>query len=109
MYARISVYDIDPDNKAEAAARFRQAFAQLRELEGFEAAYFLLACEGKRGLSMTFWESQAAMSASRVAASHLRSEAAEAIGSEIVSVDEYEVAVAEERPLATGSEHGAPR
>lgn len=105
MYARISVYDIDAGRASEAAAQFREAFARLRELEGLEAAYYLRACEGTRGVSITLWESQAAMSASRVAASRLRSEAAASIDGEIVSVEEYEVAVAEQvpRPLASSA------
>jgi heme-degrading monooxygenase HmoA len=96
MYARISTYDIHEDHTVEAAAAFRAAFARLRGAEGLEAAYFLRACEGRRGVSITFWDTQAAMSASRVTASRLRSEAADSVSGDIVSVDEYEVAVADE-------------
>lgn len=98
MYARISVYDVGADRRAEATASFREAFARLREVEGLERAYFLLGCEGTRAISMTLWESQSTMAASRVVASRLRSDAAGASEGEIVSVDEYEVAVAEEKP-----------
>ncbi len=103
MYARISVYEVDSDRRAEATATFRKAFARLREVEGIEGAYFMLGCEGRRAVSITLWESQSAMAASRVVASRLRSDAAGAVEGEIVSVDEYEVALVEGKPSASGS------
>ena len=102
MYARISTYEIGSEQAAEAAAAFRAAFERLRDVDGLEGACFLRACEGRRGLTITFWETQAAMTASRVTASRLRAEAAESVSAEIVSVDEYEVAAVEKRVPPVG-------
>lgn len=42
---------------------------------------------------MTLWESEEAMSTSEEAANSLRSEVADALGTQMVGVDRYEVAV----------------
>ena len=43
---------------------------------------------------MTLWESEEAMSASEEEANNLRSEVADALGTQMVGVERYEVAVA---------------
>ena len=93
MYARISVYDVPGDQMGAAKTQFQDAFARIREVDGFEGGYFLVGCDADRAISITLWENQAAMSASRVVASRVRSTAAEAAGGAIASVEEYEVAV----------------
>ncbi len=91
MFARVSVYEIPEAERSEAQSRFREALGQIRGLEGFKESHFLFACEGNRAMTITFWESNAAMAASRVAASRLRSQAARSVDGEVVSVDEFEV------------------
>lgn len=91
MFARVSTYDV-PDGEEQAAKRsFGAAIDQIRQLPGFKDAVFLLACDGNRAMAITFWESNNAMNASRVAASRIRGEAARAVGGEVVSADEFEV------------------
>jgi hypothetical protein len=44
---------------------------------------------------MTLWDSRAAMEGSRVTASRLRGEAARVLDSDVLSIEEYEVAARE--------------
>ena len=91
MFARLSIYDIPQDQRAEARASFESAIARIRETEGLTNAHFLLGCESDRAVTITFWETREAMAASRVAASRLRSEAAASVGGDVLSVEEFEV------------------
>jgi heme-degrading monooxygenase HmoA len=91
MFARVSIYDIPQDRMAEARSSFERALGRIRESEGLVDAQFLLGCESDRAVTITFWESHAAMADSRVVASRLRSEASAAVGGEVVSVEEFEV------------------
>ncbi|MFN2469836.1 MAG: antibiotic biosynthesis monooxygenase [Gaiellaceae bacterium] len=93
MFVRTSTYDLPEDGRAEAVPAFRDAFAQIGECEGFRGGYFLVSCDGERAITFTLWESRAAMEASRVKASRLRSEAAREGDGGVVSVEEFEVAV----------------
>ena len=91
MFARIGTYDV-PDGQGEAVKEaFGAALAQIRELPGFRDASLLLACDGGRAMTITFWDDRNAMTASRVAATRLRTEAARAVDGEVVTAIEYEV------------------
>jgi heme-degrading monooxygenase HmoA len=91
MFARLSMYQIPPERKGEAQANFEGAVGQIREVEGLEKAIFMLGCDSDRAVTITFWESHAAMSASRVMASRLRSDAASSVDGDVLSVEEFEV------------------
>jgi heme-degrading monooxygenase HmoA len=91
MFARVSIYDVPPDRRAEARANFESAIERIREVEGLEDAQLLMGCDSDRAVTITFWESHGAMAASRVVASRLRSEAAASVDGEVVSVEEFEV------------------
>jgi heme-degrading monooxygenase HmoA len=91
MFARVSIYDIPHDRRDEARASFNSAVGRIRETEGLDSAMLLLGYDSDRAVTITFWESQAAMAASRVIASRLRSEAASSVGGDILSVEEFEV------------------
>ena len=93
MYARISTYELPEDQTAEATASFRAALEQIGKTSGFQDAYFLVSCDGGKAIALTLWESRAAMDASAVAASRLRSEAARAVGGDVLAVEEYEVRI----------------
>ena len=95
MFARVSSYEIPPERATEAADGFRQAIRQIRELNGLAAAYLLVNAESGRVLTMTLWDNAAAMEASHVAASRLRTEAVRTVDGSIVSIEEYEVAARE--------------
>ena len=91
MFARVSIYQIPQERKGEAQASFEGALEHIREVEGLDKAVLLLGCESDRAVTITFWESHAAMSASRVVASRLRSDAASSVDGDVLSVEEFEV------------------
>ncbi len=92
MFARVSTYEIPVDRMDEATETFRQAINRIRELAGLVGAHLLVSAESGRLLTMTLWETRAAMEASRVAASRLRSDAVRPFDGSVVSTEEYEVA-----------------
>jgi heme-degrading monooxygenase HmoA len=93
VFARVSIYDIPEGRTADAAASFAGALETISAARGLSEALFLVSRESNRGIALTLWDDQEAMSASRVTASRLRSAAIEAVGGEVVAVDEFEVAV----------------
>lgn len=92
MFARVAIYEVPEERHDEARAGFQEAIRRIRGEPGLMDAYFLLGTESDRAITITFWESREAMSASRVAASRARGEAASAVDGNVVSVDEFEVA-----------------
>ena len=95
MFARVSIYEVPIEQVEAAAETFGQAIGQIREMAGLAAAYLLVNAENGRTLTMTLWDSRAAMEASRVTASRLRSEAARGLDGDVLSTEEYEVAARE--------------
>jgi heme-degrading monooxygenase HmoA len=88
VFARVSRY-------RGAAARLREGFeavtAELEQIEGFSHAYFLTNREHSRAMSITLWESEAALTASAEHAHKMRTQAAEPADASIESVESYEV------------------
>jgi heme-degrading monooxygenase HmoA len=95
MFARISTYQGDTDRLLEG---FRRTTEPLSQLEGFERAYFLTDAAANRAMTITLWESQAAMAASADWATRAREHAAHESGAAVASVDNYEVALTAEKP-----------
>ncbi len=91
MFARVGTYDVPEGESESVREAFRAALAQIAKLPGFRDASLLLACDGGSAMTITFWEDGNAMSASRVAATQLRTEAARAVDGEVVTAVEYEV------------------
>ena len=90
MHARVSTYVGASD---DLVAGFEGATDPLREIEGFEAAYFLVDRDAGKAMSITLWESKEALEASVERANQLREEATSPAGISIQSVDHYEVAI----------------
>jgi heme-degrading monooxygenase HmoA len=93
MFARISRYDIPADRVDDAVASFGEALEEITQLGGFLEGYLLVNREDDCATTMTFWNSAAALEASRVTASRLRTEAAHAADGVVASCQEFEVAV----------------
>jgi predicted secreted protein len=93
MHARVVRYRIPEARFGEVVPAFRQAIERLREIEGASGGYLLIDRDNSMALTFTFWENQAAMEASEVAASRLRSEAINAVDGEIQAVHRCEVAL----------------
>lgn len=95
MFARVARYEIPVEHIAEAEGTFQEAIDEIRGMAGVSGAYLLVSADSGRVLTMTLWENHAAMEASRVAATQLRSRAAGSLDGSVVSAEEYEVAARE--------------
>ena len=94
MFARVSTFTGTSDQVDEAIRQAREdVVPRLEELDGFRGAYFLVDRENGKSLAVTLWESEEAMRASEEAANSLRSETADALGTQMVGVERYEVAL----------------
>ena len=93
MFSRVARYKIPEQHLDEAVAAFGEAAQQLMELEGSAGGYLLVDRDNSTALTVTFWENRAALEASEVRASRLRSEAVSPFGGEIQAVDRCEVAL----------------
>ena len=96
MFARVSSYQGEIDRLLEG---FRRTAEPLMQLEGFARAYFLTDSAAGRAMTVTLWESQAAMEASAEWASKAREHAAHDSNATIESVGSYEVAFTAEKPV----------
>ena len=90
MFARVATYSGDPD---ELVRGFDRSLEELAKLEGFSHAYFGVDRSGGRAMSITLWETEAALEGSADSAQRLRSEAAEPSGATIDTVTHFEIAL----------------
>jgi heme-degrading monooxygenase HmoA len=97
MFARVSSYQGEIERLLDG---FRRTTEPLMQLEGFERAYFLTDSEGGRALTITLWDTEAAMEASADCASKAREHAAHDSDAAIESVRGYEVALTAEKAVA---------
>jgi heme-degrading monooxygenase HmoA len=72
-------------------AAFEPAIHGIRELDGFVDGFFLVERDGAHAMSVTIWESLDTMERSRISATRLRTEAAQAAGASVTSSYEFEV------------------
>ena len=93
MFARVARYQIPEESLDDALEGFREAVEQLRQLDGNAGGYLLVDRDNSNALTVTFWESRAALEATEVKASQLRSQAVGPHGGEIQAVDRCEVAL----------------
>jgi len=93
MFARVARYQIPEESLDDAVEGFRDAFGEVSQLQGNSGGYLLVDRENCTALTVTFWESRAALESSEVQASRLRSQAVGPHGGEIQAVDRCEVAL----------------
>jgi heme-degrading monooxygenase HmoA len=103
--ARVSTYTIPEGRLDEATVAFSEAAERVRGLQGLTEVYVMIDRERSHALTVTVWESVAAMEASRIAATRVRSEAARTVEGDVESVREYEVTLQE---TGHGPGHSAP-
>jgi heme-degrading monooxygenase HmoA len=89
VHARVSTYEGDAGPLREG---FESVTDSLKQVDGFERAYFLIGDSGQ-AMSITLWESRDALEASVEAANRLRETATQPSGATITSVESYEVAL----------------
>ncbi len=96
MHARVSTYQTsDPQKLVDG---FKSVTDALEQVDGFSHAYFMVDEATGKALSITIWESAAALEASASAADDLRRRGTEASGTTVESVQHYDV------PLTVGTQ-----
>ena len=93
MFARATTIQASPETGDAAVGQYREALSRFREIPGNRGAFLLVDRKSSKGIGVTLWESDQAMADSREQANQLRQQAAQQAQGEIVSVEEYEVAV----------------
>lgn len=94
MFTRVSTYKGDTDALTEG---FRRTVEPLEQLDGFVRAYFLTKPGARRAMTVTIWETEAAMAASAEWANRAREHAAHDTDGAIESVETYQVALTAEK------------
>ncbi len=92
MHARVTISQTSPD-KVDLAEKVvkEQVIPAAKKVPGFKAGYWLGDRASGKGITVTLFESEAALKESEAATQTIRSEAAKAIGLDIVSIERFEV------------------
>jgi heme-degrading monooxygenase HmoA len=93
MFARATTLQGSADDVETGVQQYREALSRFRQIPGNQGAFLLIDRRAGKGIGVTLWESEQAMTDSREQADQLRQQAAEQAGGRIESVEEYEVAV----------------
>jgi heme-degrading monooxygenase HmoA len=94
MYARVSTYAGTVENFDRGLEKVKSALMpRIQEEPGYKGAVSLIDRSTGKSLSITLWDSEEALRTSRQSANQIRSAAAAMSPAEILSVEEYEVAV----------------
>jgi heme-degrading monooxygenase HmoA len=93
MFARATTLQGSPENVETGVQQYRDALSRFRQIPGSQGAFLLIDRRAGKGIGVTLWESEQAMTESREQADQLRQQAAQQAGGRIESVEEYEVAV----------------
>jgi heme-degrading monooxygenase HmoA len=98
MFARVSRYQIPEGRLGEVFSAFREPVDQLGEMEGHKGGFLLIDRENSTALTLTFWETEAALKASEMATSRMRSDAINALDGDILTIDRCDVALDTTQP-----------
>jgi heme-degrading monooxygenase HmoA len=93
VFARVARYEVPAERFETAVEAYRAATDELDGVSGFQGGYVFTAPEEGVIMSMTLWQSRAAMDESEVHAARLRREATDQVDGEVMSVQRFEVAV----------------
>ena len=91
MHARVARYAIEPDKLDDALEGLRDAGRELAELDGYKGGQVLVDYDDGTLITLTLWESRAAIDRSEVRAAQLRQRAMRAVEGEVQSVTCYQV------------------
>lgn len=92
MFVRVTTTQAKPDKADETVRVIKEVvLPAVKGMAGFEGGVWLFDRAGGKGLAVTFFESEAAMRASEIAAQRVRTTSVDRIGASLVSVEHYEV------------------
>ena len=96
MYARVSTYAGTAEDFYRGLEKVKSALMpRVQEMPGYQGALSLIDRSTGKSVSITLWDSQEALRGSRQPTYQMRSDAAAMSPVEILSVQEYEVAIAD--------------
>ena len=94
MYARIPTFKTAAQNIDASVRHFEEtSLPQLRKLAGFKGATALVSRETGMLRVVAYWDRREALESSSEATKAVRAEYVDKLGAELVSVEEFEVAV----------------
>jgi hypothetical protein len=92
MYARLTTFQGDPANLDDTIRVIcNDVIPASKVLAGFKDGYWLSDRVTGKLIALTIFETETDLQASEAAASHIRAAATEKVGSEITSVERFEV------------------
>ncbi len=91
MFARMFRIRASADRLDEGLRVLRESTEQVRALAGFRQGYALVDRQGGELVTVTFWESEAAMTAAQPRAREVLAAAIQAIGGDLSGPTQYEV------------------
>lgn len=94
MHARVSTYEFPPDRADEVIRGFDED-RSLEAIPGIVEAYMLIDRAAGRAMSVTLWETEAALQASEEEAHLIRARATGPAGGSVGRIERYEVALHE--------------
>ena len=100
MFARVSTYRADDADKLLEG--FESVTDPLEQMDGFAYAHFLVDRASGKGMSITVWESEQALTDSVAKADELRKRGSETGGASIESVEHYEIGLTVGNPATPG-------
>jgi heme-degrading monooxygenase HmoA len=100
MFARVSTYRADDADKLLEG--FEGVTRPLEQMDGFVYAHFLVDRAGDKGMSITVWESEQALTDSAAQADDMRKRGSETGGASIESVEHYEIGLTVGNPATAG-------
>lgn len=89
MFARVSTYKTGPETLSDTPSE--DIVSKVLQIPGCKGIYYLNGKETDKALSITLWDTEEAMAASRQEANKIRKETSEAEKTEILEVEEFEV------------------
>jgi heme-degrading monooxygenase HmoA len=92
MLARVARYEVPSDRIEDAVDAFSEAAKEILDLDGLVGGYVLVDYEDGRTMTVTLWENQATLDSSEPATRAARTNAANAVGGSVLSVERFEVA-----------------
>ncbi len=92
MFARVSTHRGSPDKVEEGIRTMKEITPQTRQLPGLVDAYFFVDRKSGKAITITLWETEAAMRNSASAANPLRERIAKSLGAkEKPTIEVYEL------------------
>lgn len=89
MFARVSTYQTGPETVSDAPSQ--DIIERALGIPGCRGIYYLKGQGAGKDLSITLWDSEESITASRETANRIRTESSAAQGTQILAVEEFEV------------------